>query len=142
MAFNLDLWFKKKIKEELFGNLTDKFLEMLLSGMDLAFAISESYRKNIEGFKGKYLFRTDEGGVAAAAIFENGDMRVGKEEINDWDVRITFKNPAALRSFLFSKNQDIVNSLLKNEVAVDGNLNYIYKFGFMARDLAKRFGAL
>jgi hypothetical protein len=29
---------------------------------------------------------------------------------------------------------------LANEVAVDGNLNYIYKFGFMARDLVHRLG--
>jgi hypothetical protein len=29
---------------------------------------------------------------------------------------------------------------LANEVTVDANLNYIYKFGFMARDLVHRLG--
>ena len=63
-----------------------------------------------------------------------------REDIDDWNVRVTFKNPAALRDFLFSQNQDILDSILANTVEVDGNLNYIYKFGFMARDIRKRIG--
>ncbi len=53
---------------------------------------------------------------------------------------MTFRNPVALRDFLFSKNQDVLQSLLKNEVTVEGNLNYLYKFGFMAKDLMRRLG--
>jgi hypothetical protein len=45
-----------------------------------------------------------------------------------------------LRAFLLSKNQDILDSVLANTVEVDGNLNYIYKFGFMVRDLIRRLG--
>ena len=41
---------------------------------------------------------------------------------------------------MFSRDQDILNSLLANDVEVDGNLNYVYKFGFMARDLGHRLG--
>ena len=67
-------------------------------------------------------------------------MVVHEEALNQWDVKVTFKNAQALRDFLFSGDQDIVDSLLKNEVEVDGNLNYIYKFGFMARDLEHRLG--
>ena len=67
-------------------------------------------------------------------------MKVYDEEIDKWNVRITFKDAPALQAFLFSKNQDILDSILKNEVEVDGNLNYINKFGFMARDLMRRFG--
>ncbi len=130
----------RRLKKELSANATDKFLEFLLSGMDLAFSISKGYRKNIEDFKGCYLFRTADNLVAATVTFKDGDMKVyeDEDEIEDWDVRVTFKDSAALISFLFSKNQDIINSLLANEVEVDGNLNYIYKFGFMARDLVRR----
>jgi len=53
-------------------------------------------------------------------------------------VKVTFSDVKALRGFLFSGNQDILNSLLTNDVSVSGNLNYIYKFGFMVRDLAYR----
>ena len=45
-----------------------------------------------------------------------------------------------MNAFLFSRDQDILDSLLANDVELDGNLNYIYKFGFMARDLGRRLG--
>ena len=135
--------FCRKLLKQLPGEVTDKFLELLLGGMDLAFLVWPGYSKNIEGFKGRYLFRTADNLVAAAVIFENGDMKVDREPEDDpdkWDVRVTFKDAAALRDFMFSRDQDILNSLLKNDVELDGNLNYIYKFGFMARDLGHRLG--
>ena len=144
-----NVWLKR-LENEMLGELTDEFHELLLRVMVLAFSIDkaldlslspfEGYRKNIEGFKGRYLFRTADNRVAASAIFKDSDMRVEDDPIDSWDVRVTFKDAASLRAFLFSKNQDILNSLLENKVEVDGNLNYIYKFGFMARDLGRRLG--
>jgi hypothetical protein len=122
------------------GTLTDKFLEILLGGMGLAFLLLRGFRRNLTGFSGRYLFRTADGAVAAGARFANGHMQVLHEEDRAYDVAITFQNPAALRKFLFSRDQDILASILANEVTVDGNLNYIYKFGFMARDLVHRLG--
>ena len=140
--------FCRKLLKQLPGEVTDKFLELLLGGMDLAFLVWPGYSKNIEGFKGRYLFKTreietDRPVVDAAVTFENGDMKVDREPEDDpdkWDVRVTFKDAAALRDFMFSRDQDILNSLLANDVEVDGNLNYVYKFGFMARDLGHRLG--
>ncbi len=148
MAFGIDFLPKTGFIKEVSGEVTDKFLETLLHAMDQAFSMDwffktfglGSYRKNIKGFKGKYLFTTKDGSVAASAIFSPGDMEVKGEEIQDWDVKITFKDAAALRGFMFSPKQDILDSVLKNEVTVAGNLNYIFKFGFMERDLAKKFG--
>ncbi len=133
------LW-SKRLREEIGGKVTDKFLELLLSGMEIAFCLSKGYRKNTEGFEGRYLFRTGDNIVTASATFKDGDMDVHEGTIDDWDVRVTFKDAAAFRAFIFSKNQDILDSILANEVEVDGNLNYIYKFGFMARDLGHRLG--
>ncbi|MCK5381646.1 MAG: hypothetical protein KAJ81_09260 [Candidatus Latescibacteria bacterium] len=130
----------KKLREELYGKATDTFLELLLKGMDLAFCLSKGYRKNIKKFEGRYFFRTADQLVAAVAIFKNGNMKVREEATDEWNVRITFKDAEALRAFLFSGDQDILDSLLKNDVEVDGNLNYVYKFGFMARDLFHRLG--
>lgn len=130
----------RRLVGELCGRATDRLLELMLGGMDLAFCLLKGYRKNIVGFEGRYLFRTADGAVAAAATFKDGEMEVHREAIDDWDVRVTFKDPDALRDFLFSRDQDILNSVLKNEVETDGNQNYIYKFGFMVRDLSHRFG--
>jgi hypothetical protein len=129
-----------KLIKELSVKATDDFLDLLLDGMDLAFFLSKGYRKNITGFEGRYLFTTAEGDVAGSAIFKNGDMKTPQDAIEDWDVKVTFKDAAALRAFIFSRDQDILDSLLKNDVQLDGNLNYIYKFGFLARDLGHRLG--
>ena len=130
----------KSLTRELYGMVTDRFLELLLRGMDLGFCLCESYRENIKDFEGRYVFRTADNLVAASATFKDGDMKVHQEEIDDWDVRVTFKDASALRAFILSRDQDILDSLLANDVETDGNLNYVYKFGFMVRDLAHRLG--
>ncbi len=137
----LRLWSGKLINE-LGGRLTDKFLELLLYGMDLGFSLSKDFRRNIENFRGQYVFRTTDNLVAASATFAEGDMQVQTFPVEDWNARITFKDAAALRRFLFSGDQDILNSILANEVEVEGNLNYIYKFGFLAKDLVRRLKVL
>jgi len=132
--------FSKKLIMQIEGFATDKFLGLLLMGMDLVFCLSRGYRENIAGFKGNYLFSTNDGLVSASALFAKGKMKVTYSAIEDWDVRVDFTNAEAMRKFLFSKDQDILNSLLADEVEVQGNLNLIYKFGFMARDLVRRLG--
>lgn len=134
--------FSKKLINELLGKATDKFLEILLYSMNFAFWLSRGYRKNIKGFEGRYLFRTADNVVVVSAIFKDGDMDVSTNAIDNWNVMVTFKDANALKSFIFSQNQDILNSILANEVDVDGNLNYIYKFGFMARDLLHRISVI
>ena len=34
-----------------------------------------------------------------------------------------------------SPRQDILGSMLRHDVGTEGNLNYLYKFGFMAKQL-------
>jgi hypothetical protein len=130
----------KALTREFCGQMTDDFFELLLRGMDLAFCLCKDYRKNIKDFNGKYLFRTIDGSVMTSAVFSNGDMKVLEHGIDDWDVMVQFKDAQALNRFLLSQDQDILNSLLKNEVEVHGNANYVYRYGFLARDLGRRLG--
>jgi hypothetical protein len=130
----------RALKDELEGKLTDKFVEILLYTMDVAFILLASYRRNLRGFRGSYVLRTADHRVAASALFGGDKMSVRSEAVASPTVTVTFKDAAALRRFLFSKDQDILSSLLANDVEVDGNLNYIYKLGFMARDLTRRLG--
>ncbi len=71
------------------------------------------------------------------ASFRRGEMYV-PEELEEWDIRITFQDAAGMRAFLFSKAEEMLNDILENKVRTEGNLNYLYKFGFMARYLCKR----
>jgi hypothetical protein len=123
----------EKLKGALEDVLTTALLEILLDGMSLAFVLLRGFRRNLAGFSGKYLFRTANDGVARGALFASRRMQVLRGEFTDYDVAVTFKDSAALLRFLFSRDQDILDSLLAN-----GNVNFIYKFAFMARDLIGR----
>lgn len=132
------LW-QRHVIRELGGTVTDGFLELLLRAMGFAFELSPAYRRNIEGFEGVLLFTAGDG-VAASATFQNGQMTMGHEHIDHPNAQIAFRDPAALRAYLLSGGQDILQAILENKVETKGNLNYIYRFGFLARDLARRLG--
>ncbi len=132
--------FSRKLAKELEGEVTDEFVELLLRGLKLAFWLLPDFRRNLRGFRGRYLLETADGAVQASALFEGERMTVRDDAIADWDVRISFESPQAVWSFLLSKDQDILNSILRDEVAVEGNINYVYKLGYMARELAGILG--
>jgi hypothetical protein len=134
---------------ELIGGLSksiaDWTLDNLLTAMSLAFKLSDYFPKlqgydaNIEDFNAFYAFATEDGAVRSAAIFKNGEMSVDPDpELDKWDIRVNFKDVDALWRLIFSGGTDIVDSVLANDVQVYGNLNYLFKFGFMARDLKER----
>lgn len=128
--------------EQFRGKVTDQFLELLLRGMELSFCLLKGYRENLEGFAGTYVFSTGDGRVGCSAMFSDGDMDVDPNPKPSYEVRVSFKDAKALWRFLLAENQDILDSILANDVDVDGNLNYIYRFGFLARDLQHRLGVL
>ena len=113
----------------------EEFLEILLKAMKLIFFIDKDYRRNIENFNGRYLFCSKDRSITVAAVFKNGKLKVSEREINDTHMTITFKNAKALMGFLLSPKPDILGAMLRQDVAVDGNLNYLYKFAFMAKRL-------
>lgn len=132
------------LKRQVLGKATDKFIEILLRGMDFFFYITwdDEFRKHLENFNGRYYFKSEEKeeDIKVSATFSNGDMQVHKGAIDDWDVMVTFRDGEALRNYIFSDKQDIFDSISENAVEVDGNLNYIFKFGFMVNDLMRRLG--
>jgi len=132
----------RPLVEQFYGKVTDEFLELLLRGMELSFCLLKGYRENIKGFKGTYVFTTEDGQVGCSAVFADGDLDVETKPRSPYEARVTFTDAKALWRFLLSQNQDILNSILANDVDVDGNLNYIYKFGFLARDLQHRLGVV
>ena len=132
----------RRFVEQVRTSATDEFLELLLRSMDLAFLLSRSYRmSHLRNFSAKYVFTTADDSAGATARFDRGAMHVDDAPAEDWTVRVRFTDGAALRRFLFAEDQDILDSLLANEVELTGNINYVYKFGFMARDLQRRLGA-
>jgi hypothetical protein len=116
---------------------TEGFLEILLNAMRMVFMFDGKFRRNIEGFEGRYAFRDRDGDVYVGATFSGGHMSVGEREVENPNVTITFRDEKALMSFILSPKPDILGAVLRQDVVVDGNLNYLYKFAYMATRLQR-----
>ena len=123
---------RKVLAKTLEGEATEWFLEVLLFVMRVLFLISPNYRKNIKNFTGSYRFKDKEDNVNVLVKFYDGDMEISEDPAPQTDVTVTFKDSEALRNFLLAFKKDILKVLLHNEIQVNGNLNYLYKFIFMA----------
>lgn len=129
----------KRLINDIESRALDTFLEVLLSAMRLAFFLDKEYRRNIAGFKARYAFKSRDGRIAASAIFDNKSMKVKRHAVGDTNVTIVFKDSESLKDFLFSKEPDVIDAILDNRLTYDGNLNYIAKFAFMAKQLQLKF---
>jgi len=128
-----NLW--EKLESCFIDEVAEDFIEILLKLMSTVFLLDYGYRKNIQNFRGNYLFKSSDGAITVSAIFQNSTMKVMEQEIPDPDITVIFSNGKALFSFIFSPNQNILQSMLNNELTTRGNLNYIYRFGFLAKKL-------
>ena len=118
------------------SEVAEGFLRLLLKLMDVAFMLNiKDFRDNIEGFSGRYVFRSKDDSIVASASFEDGNMKVYDRIIGKPHVTITFRDDKALMNYLLSPKPDILGSVLRQDVMVSGNLNYLYKFAYMAKRL-------
>jgi hypothetical protein len=117
------------------AEMTEGFLELLLNMMRLTFQFDEKFRRNIDGFQGRYLFRRQDGQVTVSTEFANGDMHLGKDPIPAPNLTLTFRDDKALMGLLLAPKPDILGAMLRQDVTLEGNLNYLYKFAYMAKRL-------
>ncbi len=132
-------WSRRRLVRCVETELLDEFLELLLEVVGLALRFDASYRRNVEGFRGRYVFRSEDG-VVVSAVFENGRLAVHERAIPDPDINVCFKNGGALCRFLLSKNPDVFAFVLGNKLSYEGNLNYVLKFGYLAKRLELELG--
>lgn len=117
------------------SGLAEDFLQILLALMAVMFGLDRDYRRNIDRFSGRYQFRSEDGRIRVAALFADGRMQVVEGEIEDPHITVIFRNSRSLLNFLISPRQDILGAMLRHEVRTEGNLNYLNKFGYMAKHL-------
>ena len=133
-SFSLWLTTRKFIKileeEEL-----DIFLETLLKVMSLFLFFNKKYRRNIDGFNARYVFKSKDNIIAASADFSGSRMKVSRKALENAAVTVVFKDGAALKNFLFAESPDIIGAILDSEVQYTGNLNYLSKFAYMSKRL-------
>ncbi len=124
-----------QIANSLESKFTEDMLELLLEGMSVILLVSREFRKNIENFQGRYVFKSVNGDFAVSALFKNGRMKARHGVVDNPDITVNFKDSHALMNFLFSPKPDVLGAMLKQDVVLDGNLNYLYKFAYMANHL-------
>lgn len=127
----------KKLQACFESEVADQFLTVLLDAMAVAMLVDGKSRESIHDFEGRYVFKTPDQKVGATAVFGGNHMSVSHEVIDhpEPNVTVTFRSPKALRELLLSRTPDLIGAMLKQDVNVDGNLNYLYRFAFLARHL-------
>ncbi|MDL1977970.1 MAG: hypothetical protein LWX52_07745 [Deltaproteobacteria bacterium] len=117
------------------SELAEGFTELLLRLMSLVLFLNMDFRRNIKNFRGRYLFRSRDDEITVAAVFRDNRLRVYEKAIANTDVTVTFKDARALMNYILSPKPDILGSILRQDVVIDGNFNYLYKFAYMAKHL-------
>ncbi|SEM59731.1 hypothetical protein SAMN04489760_12524 [Syntrophus gentianae] len=125
----------KKFSDCLTSEFAEDFLQLLLGLMSIVFLLNPDFRKNIEGFSGRYQFKSRNGCIHVAALFEDNRLKVREGEIPNPNITVYFKDGKALMNYLLTPKPDILGSILRQEVSLDGNFNYLCKFAFMAKRL-------
>ncbi len=125
----------RKFVASLESEFAEEFLENLLRLMSLVLLLDHDYKRNIIGFSGRYQFMSKDGAITVAAVFDEDVMEVSEEVITEPNITVTFKDGKALMGYLLSPKPDVLGSMLRQEVLLDGNLTYLYKFAYMAKRL-------
>jgi len=132
-------WWRKRVEKQflrcLESEVAEEFLEILLKLMGLVFKIDKDFRRNVDGFTGRYQFRSADSLVTISAWFTGKELKVKEGVIPDPDITVIFKDGRSLMNYLLAADRDILRFVLNNEVVVKGNVNYILKFGYMANHL-------
>jgi hypothetical protein len=126
---------KQQLLERLASEATEDVLMLLLDGMELAFLLDPQFRKNLKDFNARYLLVTKSGDFHVAVICEKNRMSAYKKRIDNCNVQVVFSDYKSIIDLLTHPDPDILDLMLAQKLDFTGNLNYIYKFGYLARHL-------
>jgi hypothetical protein len=130
----------KQMRTAIENRSLDNFLELLLGGMQLLFAVNPAFRENIRDFNARYCFKSRDGKIAASAVFKNDRMTMKRSAIGNTSITVVFDSGKTLWEFLFSDDPNVFDFILENRLGYTGNLNYMLKFGYMAKHVRLQFG--
>ena len=138
--------------------LMETVLELGLFGMQVIFRLKPDCRRLLQNFTGRYLIFTRGGEISIPVVFEHGVMRLpasprlwtravsrfrGEPQPPCPTIKahaeLEFKDGrtllAYLKGYIFGGNRDFLMAVVTNQVKPHGNLNYIFKFGFIVNHL-------
>ncbi len=128
----------KRITENYFLKNAPSVLNTLLEFICLAYSSNFELRKHIRNIHAKYHFSFGDNETQISLEIKNGGMRVFPGIIDMPDASLKFRDSNALGKLFFSEKPDILEVILKQDVVVDGNIIYIFKFIYLVRHLQLR----
>jgi hypothetical protein len=132
-------WQFRKVRKEFQQCITGESVhaspEILFRLIGLLYQLKPDFRKNIQGLSGSYQFKSEDNKVTVLATFDDEQITVEEALSPEADIVITFKDGRSIINSFFSHGKDILKTLNDNEVALQGNLNYVYKLGFLTNHI-------
>jgi hypothetical protein len=142
----------------MFSILMETILELGLFGMQALFRLRPHLQRQIQNFTGSYLIFTRDDQISVPVIFENGVMRLpasprlwtravsrfrgeSRPLLPDMKThaKLEFKNGRTmltyLKGYVLDGKRDFLLGVVSNQVKPHGNLNYIFRFGFIINHL-------
>ena len=140
---------RKDLVNQVKEDVTEEFLKILLQFLRFCCCVDDCLHRSIKDFNGRIEVRSEDKDIRVLAEFKNGQLFPKELEPNDElvppaNASIVFKDPEAVKNFLLPEGglegrRDVLRSLLNNEIKLEGNFNYIYRFGFLATHLQRYF---
>jgi hypothetical protein len=149
MNWLLNPYWKIQLVSQVKEEVTEEFLKILLQFLRISCCLDEYLRRSIKDFKGQIEFRSENKEIRVLAEFKDGylnpkELEPDEKLVPPANASIVFKNSEAVKNFLLPPGgsqgrKDVLRSYLNNEIRLEGNLNYIYRFGFLATHLQRHF---
>ncbi len=130
----LETW-GQKFLQSLEDEVAEVFLKALCFVLKIKCILDHDFRQNINDFYGQYQFVSKNGHLQVVLEFDHGKVHFREGRAVNPNVTVFFKDGGSLIRFFISRKKDILQAMLRNELETKGNLNYIFKLGFMANHL-------
>ena len=110
-----------------------EIIEALFKGLGLLISIHPVLQEDVQTLQAGYLLTTADGRMTVTAEFANGRLWAKRTNSRPVNVTLIFKDTSTILRLLTSPKPDLLNAMLKQQIAFDGNLNYLLKLAHLLR---------
>ncbi len=110
-----------------------ELLEALLQGLGFLMSVHPALKDEVRALRARYRLTTQDGRMSVTARFSAGTLNASRTDSGPANVTLIFKDTAALLGIAASPKPDLLGSMLRQDVAFDGNLNYLLKLAYFLR---------
>jgi hypothetical protein len=128
----------KKLSGSYISTNAPNVLQTLLEFVCLAYTSGSELRKHIKNIHAKYRFGFGNDDRQISLEIKNSGMRVFPGNVLLPDISIQFRDGEVMKRVFMAGKADILDAILKQDVVVDGNLTYLFKFIYLLNHLQNR----